>query len=272
MNKFLVGFFLGISMLANVAYAEISPNYVKNVLQDNNGWPLTMICTGSDVNLRTEANTNCEVIDMLQKGDVFYVKDVINGTDYTWFKGVTAKGQTGFMVSKYLDQAPRAANKNERFRAAFLASTIYDGERLAKAMGLEFKYRPELVETLKDEVFHYASHRYKVGSSWVHGEKENDGSFHTIGVILENSGYDRNYNIAGLEVGQKIDLETLKAFSKNMNMIGWEEPYEINMGMEECYWYVHDTVDGQQRPVEGFGIKIKNGYISQIRYWHIPID
>lgn len=271
-KKFVAGLVFGLTMMANLAFAEIATDYLQNVLQDNNGWPLATVCTGSDVNLRTDANTNCEVIDMLQKGDIFYVKEVITRPDYTWCKGVTAKGQTGFMVSKYLEQAPRAATKSERFRAAFLSSKIYDGERLAKAMGDDFKYKPELVETVNEEVFSYAPHRYKVVYCWIHGEKLNDGSFETIGIVFEDSGYDRNYNIAGLEVGQKVDVETLKAFSKNMNMIGWDDPYVIKKGIDECYWYLNDTVDGQERPVEGFGIKIKNGYISQMRYWHIPID
>lgn len=271
-KKLFVGVAFGLTMVANLAYAEIATDYLQNVLQDNNGWPLATVCTGSDVNLRTDASTNCEVIDMMQRGDLFYVKEVVTRPDYTWCMGVTAKGQTGFMVSKYLEQAPRAATKIERFRAAFVSSTIYDGERLAKAMGDNFKYRPELVEELKEEVFHYAPHRYKVNFSWIHGEKQSDGTFHTIGVVHEDSGYDRNYNIAGLEVGQKFNVETIKAFSKNMNMIGWEDPYEIKADMKECYWYLKDTVDGQERPVEGFGIKINNGYISEIRYWHIPID
>ena len=59
---------------------------------------------------------------------------------------------------------------------------------------------------------------------------------------------------------------------KNMNLIGWDSPDEIKADMGECYWYLYDTVDGSPRPVEGFGFQIKNGYISEIRYFHIPVD
>lgn len=271
-KKAIAGLALGLSLIANLASAEIDPQYLQNVLKDNNGWPLATVCIGSDVNVRNDATTNCEVITMLQKGDIFYVQEVIPRADYNWCKGVTGKGETGFMVSKYLEQAPRAAVPSERFRAAFNSSRIYDGRLLAQAMGFDFIYRPELVEKLKEETFGYAPHRYKVAYNWIHGEKNGDGGFDTIGVVLGDSGYDRNYNVAGLEVGQKFDVETIKAFNKNMNLIGWDSPDEIKADMGECYWYLYDTVDGNPRPVEGFGFQTKNGYISEIRYFHIPVD
>lgn len=161
-----------------------------------------------------------------------------------------------------------ATTEIEQFREAFLASKIYDGERLAEASGVEFKYTPELVKNLDEEVFHYAPHKYDVGYNEVHGVKHDDGSFETIGVVIG----DPSYRVAGLEVGQKFIPEVLRKFSNNMNMIGWESNREINEGTTKCNWYLRGNVDGQQRRVEGFGIRISNGYISEIRYWRVPID
>lgn len=267
-KKIVAGLALGLTMAANLAYAELAADYLQNTLQDNNGWPLATVCADSDAVLRAAADNGSGTVDTLQKGDIFYVKTVVTGADGTWCKGVTAGGQTGFMAGSCLEQAPDAEAKTERFRAALLASKIYDGERLAKASGIVFQYSPELVEKLEEEVFHYAPYKYEVGSNEVHGTRLGDGSFETIGVVLR----DPSCRIAGLEVGQKFIPQVLREFSDNMNMIGWESNREINAETTKCNWYRSDTVDGQQRRVEGFGIRISNGYISQIRYWRLPVD
>lgn len=267
-NKLIAGCVLGLTMLANVAFAEIDPGYVKRVLENDNGWPLATVCHATDVNLRTEPNTNCEVITMLQKGDIFYVKEVIEMPDYTWLRGVTASGDKGYMVSRYLNQAPRAAVTSERFRAAFATSTIYDINKFAQELGVNDQYDPAKVEVLKQERFHYAPHRIKVGDNWVHGEKQED-NFWTIGVIVTTPGY----NIAGLEVGKKISVEEVATFSKNMNLIGWQDEGSYTDGYDTLYFYYYDTVDGSNRPVEGFAVSHdKNRIIREIRYWHIPVD
>lgn len=267
-NKLIAACALGLVMLANVAFAEIDPSYVQRVLQNDNGWPLATVCHATDVNLRTEPNTNCEVVTMLQKGDIFYVKEVIEKPDYTWFKGVTASGDKGYMVSRYLNQAPRAAVSSERFRAAFNTSTIYDIKKFAQELGIDYQYDPAKVEVLKEERFHYAPHRIKVGKHWVHGEKEADG-FWPIGVVIAAPGY----NIAGLEVGKKISVEEVAALCKNMNLMGWQDEGSYNDGHDTLYFYYYDTVDGMNRPVEGFAVAHDNKrVIREIRYWHIPVD
>ena len=267
-KKIVAGLALGLTMAANLAYAEISADYLQNVLSENKSWPVAAVCADSDAKLKADADASAETVDLLQKGDIFYVKKAVAGADGIWCKGITAGGQTGFMAGSCLEQAPEAETEIERFKAALLASKIYDGERLAKASGIVFQYSPELAVKLEEEVFHYAPYSCQVGYNEVHGNKLGDGSFETIGVVIQDPGYQ----IAGLEVGQKFIPQVLRDFSDNMNMIGWESNREINAETTRCNWYRSDTVDGQQRRVEGFGIRISNGYISQIRYWRLPVD
>lgn len=267
-KRLIAGCVLGLTMLANAAFASIDPGYVQRVLQNDNGWPLATVCDATDVNLRTEPNTNGEVVAMLQKGDIFYVKEVIKKPDYTWFRGVSEKGDKGYIVSNFLDPARRAANPRERFRAAFKTSTIYDIKKFAQELGIDYKYDPSQVEVLKRELFHYAPHRIQVGKHWVHGEKE-ENSFWTIGVIIAAPGY----NIAGLEVGQKISEEDDAALCKNMNLMGWEGAMHYKEKYNAIQFEYYDTVDGMNRPVEAFAVfHDDNRIIREIHYWHIPID
>jgi len=188
------------------------------------------------------------------------------------------------MVSKYLDQAPRAATPSERFRAAFETGRNYDMNALAKACGIEFQYNPSMVQTLSKEVFHYAPQRVMVGPHEVHGEKLDDSStvlgpneirgenpndrFTIIGVMLKAPGY----KIAGLEVGKSVTEEEMQKFDKNMNFISWNGQSFDEDNMKQYIWYLDDTVDGHARPVEAFRVSVKDNVIKEIRFHHIPID
>lgn len=105
-KKLFLGAALGVAMLANTAFAEVNTAYLANELRSYPGWPLEVYCNATDVNVRTQPNTDCDVITMLQRGDKFYVSrvvDVVN-SEYKWLLGTTEKGHVGFMASKYLIQ------------------------------------------------------------------------------------------------------------------------------------------------------------------------
>ena len=77
---------LGLAMFANTAFAEVNTDYLANELRSYPGWPLEVYCNATDVNVRTQPNTDCDVITMLQRGDKFYVSmvvDVVN-SEYKW--------------------------------------------------------------------------------------------------------------------------------------------------------------------------------------------
>ena len=124
---------LGLAIFANTAFAEVNTAYLANELRSYPGWPLEVYCNATDVNVRTQPNTDCDVITMLQRGDKFYVSrvvDVVN-SEYKWLLGTTEKGHVGFMASKYLDTTPRAASAAGRFNAALEADWIMDPEIFA---------------------------------------------------------------------------------------------------------------------------------------------
>lgn len=75
-NLFL-GMTLGMALLANTAFAHLSGGYLSDIIDEHPRWPLPTQCIATDVNLRTEPNTNCEVVTMLQNGDKFYARKVV---------------------------------------------------------------------------------------------------------------------------------------------------------------------------------------------------
>lgn len=261
----LASLLLAITAMPPGALAQIDPQYLREVLTEDNGWPLSTLCTGTDVRVRAEANTNCDIITYLQPGDVFYVKEVITMADYDWCKGVTAQGERGFVAINYLQLAHDAATQNGRFKAAFETDRIFDGETLAQEIDITFQYDPSKVIALEEEIFHYAPYKYQVGNNWIHGDMLSNGEFIPIGVLITGPGH----KVAGLEVGQKLTDEEFDLFKKNMNLIGWEGPHSYN---DEHYWYLYNTVDSQERPVRGFDVILQDNIIKEIRYYYIPID
>lgn len=84
-KKIFLSAALGLAMFANTAFAEVNTAYLANELRSYPGWPLEVYCNATDVNVRTQPNTDCDVITMLQRGDKFYVSrvvDVVRGRSY----------------------------------------------------------------------------------------------------------------------------------------------------------------------------------------------
>lgn len=71
-KKFFLSAALGVAIFANTAFAEVNTDYLANELRSYPGWPLEVYCNATDVNVRTQPNTDCAVITMLQRGDKFY--------------------------------------------------------------------------------------------------------------------------------------------------------------------------------------------------------
>lgn len=260
-KKFFLSLALGMSLFSSVAFAELNGRQVEAEFKGYFGWPITALCTGSDVNLRTDPGTDSNVITMLQKGDEFHITDVVFRSDYTWMKGVTSDGTTGYMVSKYLDYKPGYGTRAGRFRAAFQSATLYDINKFANALGGAPIYP---IEKAEPELFHYATHKAKVGKYWAHGEAY-PGEFHVIGVDVTEPGYQ----VASLEVGRFMDKENIATLDQDMKSIGWVDGGNYN-GV--YHWYWQEKVDGQFRPVEGFCVKVENNTITGIQWYRIPID
>ena len=268
LKKTLIGTLLGLSLFSATAFAELNCPVIEQELQNYSGWPLTAICIGSDVNLRTEPSTSCEVVTMLQPDDKFYMRRVIYKNDYNWIEGITDKGDKGYMVSKYLVISPTSTTRADRFEAALASSMIFDPEKFSKLTGYAYDGTSQKANP---QLFGYAPDKIKIGPYWVHGEATTSG-FDTIGVAIPLPGY----KVAGLEVGDTLNPQQLETFNQDMQNSNWRPGFD-NLAREletnhKLYWYVYDKVDGLERPVQALGLKFKKQQITEIQYCLIPID
>lgn len=58
----------------DVTAFAISADYISGELEANPRYPYKTYCNAADVNVRSEANTDCDIVTMLQNGDNFYYK------------------------------------------------------------------------------------------------------------------------------------------------------------------------------------------------------
>ncbi len=62
-----------------------------------------LLVTGSDVNFRSEPNTNCKVLDVLQPDEVLTpAGSSFEAEGRTWYKAVSAKGDVGYVAVDYV--------------------------------------------------------------------------------------------------------------------------------------------------------------------------
>ena len=162
-NLFL-GMTLGMALLANTAFAHLSGGYLSDIIDEHPRWPLATQCIATDVNLRTEPNTNCEVVTMLQNGDKFYARKVVFIPDskYVWVYGTTEKGYRGYMYNQYISALPdgQYAHSDEgRFQASVEANWINDPAGYAAGSG----YSMGRVEHADDMNIAYDLNKVQVG-------------------------------------------------------------------------------------------------------------
>lgn len=230
-------------------------------------WPLSVLCTGSDVNLREAPNTSCTVVGSLQKDEQVYLREISSAPEfdgYPWAAIITAQGQKGCVNSKYLQVVPGAAERRERFRALFYSSVFFKmGELSAANDNIHGNGFASITKEEKNMVG-YDDVDSKVIINdliWVYTSKE-AGDIELYAAKLFAPGY----KAAGLGVGDSFDAE---AFSKDMSSIGWEEDMKSS---DEYRWYSRALVDGHKRPVKGFVVKLKDGKITEVIWRLYLID
>ena len=260
-KKLFLGAALGVAMLANTAFAEVNTAYLANELRSYPGWPLEVYCNATDVNVRTQPNTDCDVITMLQKGDKFYVfrvVDVVN-SEYTWLLGTTEKGHSGFMASKYLDVTPRAASAAGRFNAALEADWIMDPEIFASGA-----YYPGPVEKNTDDTISYADKKVQVGPRLFYI----DSAKNRVSEVKINKLHGM---MAGYAVGQQLDTDRYIELDGYLKMNGWEND-PMGVGISDTHhmfgWvkYAYNA-RGQKFLHKSFYVKLDSkDVISEIIY------
>ncbi len=246
------------------AAAQLQADFVEGELDKYPMWPLTTQCTATDVNVRTEPNTNCNVITMLQNGDVFYVYNVIRGNDYVWLYGRTGEGAEGYMVGNYLDAASNSTSKTERFRALVDGAWITDVKNFAAASGQDFS---DKAINLSEERFPFAEQVIKIGPHELHGNfYECDGNLFASAVVLRGPGFA----VLNREVGEQLTEAQLNEINQNMLAIGWNDMY-FNAQNNTYSWYFEEKIDGSMRPTKEIAFTVKNNTITEIVYRYIVI-
>jgi hypothetical protein len=61
-----------------------------------------LLVTGSDVNFRSEPNTSCEVVDVLQMDEQLQPVRSVNNDGRNWYYAINAKGDYGYVVTDYV--------------------------------------------------------------------------------------------------------------------------------------------------------------------------
>lgn len=61
-----------------------------------------LLVTGSDVNFRSEPNTSCEVVDVLQVDEQLQPVRSVNSDGRNWYYAINAKGDYGYVVTDYV--------------------------------------------------------------------------------------------------------------------------------------------------------------------------
>lgn len=226
-KKLFLSAALGLAMFANTAFAEVNTAYLTNELRSYPGWPLEVYCNATDVNVRTQPNTDCDVITMLQRGDKFYVSrvvDVVN-SEYKWLLGTTEKGYVGFMASKYLDTTPRAASAAGRFNAALEADWIMDPEIFASGA-----YYPGPVEQNTDDTITYADKKLQVGPRLFYI----DSAKNRVSEVKINKLHGM---MAGYAVGQLLNTDSQIRLDGYLKMNGWEYDY-MSRGRSDTHYMI----------------------------------
>lgn len=270
-NLFL-GMTLGMVLLANTAFAHLSGGYLSDIIDEHPRWPLATQCIATDVNLRTEPNTNCEVVTMLQNGDKFYARKVvfipnIPNSKYVWVYGTTEKGYRGYMYNQFIGALPdgQYAHSDEgRFQAAVEANWINDPAGYAAGSG----YSMGRVEHADDMNIAYDLNKVQVGPR-VFYTRAFDGK--TFQVVINKAPGE----MAGYTVGQHFDQKERNNFYDMMRRIGWHEAaVDIEEPANSIIWEksVLDA-DGFDRPAKQLIITLNDkDVIESFTYINYDLD
>lgn len=268
-KKLFLGMTLGMALLANTAFAHLSGGYLSDIIDEHQRWPLATQCIAKDVNLRTEPNTNCEVVTMLQNGDKFYARKVvfIPNSKYVWVYGTTEKGYRGYMYNQFIGALPdgQYAHSDEgRFQAAVEANWINDPAGYAAGSG----YSMGRAEHADDMNIAYDLNKVQVGPR-VFYTRAFDGKTYQV-VINKAPG-----EMAGYAVGQHFDQQERNNFYDMMRRIGWHESaVDAEEPTNTIVWEksVLDA-DGFDRPAKQLIITLNdNDVIESFTYINYDLD
>ena len=257
-KKLLLGAALGLALLANTAFA-ISADYLSSELEANPRYPYETYCNAADVNVRSEANTDCDVVTMLQNGDKFYVRKVfyVAGSEYVWLYGSTERGQRGYMASQYLSAEPEAESTAGRFKAALESEFIWNPADYAAYSG----YKMGAVEPAPEIKRSFDVRKVRVGPREFLLYEAADKTFE---VVINRIPGD----IAGYAVGQYFDVSDYKTLNSRFSMLGWNEaPVDAaddEPGQKIYGWQKSKRdADGFDRLENGFYVTVNNKRIIE---------
>ena len=218
-------------------------------------------CTGSDVNLRSEAKTDSEVIGSLEQGEVVYGIDRLNGENWPWLQVITQNGKTGWVYGKYFRADDAALSETNLWKANFASRTFFTLEALENITGVVGEHQPLTTEDKKN-VTSYCNGKRICGPITVYVYNNRDEIF--TSALVTEVGYDAG----GVRIGDSISNPEAQSFGKMLKQVeGWEEgPDAMQNGAN--WWYYKGMVDRHKRPLRGICITCDKDKVVSI-WWGI---
>ena len=253
--------------------------------------PVTVTCTGSNVNLRREPGKNGSVLTRLSKGqNVYAIDKKSTGEAFPWVRVITDEGYKGWFYGQYCKFEAKDLSKEARFKAAFNSSVFFDVLPLQRLTG-HYGYRDSFKESeLKRGLGGYAEYKIKMPELilfCLHSGDDDDSTELKDGLIAAKVISDK-YCAAGLRIGDsffKKDAEKLSKYIRKLERPkdrtrggvkeweageGWDGPSQFDD--ESYWWFMRETVDKSRRPVQGFTVGCKNGKITDIWWCTYAVD
>lgn len=232
--------------------------------------PALGLCSGYDINLRTQPNTQSEVLTTLNKNHRLYLCEKIRTTaaDKGWYRVALFTDNdrkvlipSAFIYAEYVRDEAGNMSSTQRFRAAFETSVLFNYRTLQQATNS--KAIPEELP----KVAGYETHRTEFIPGMVaHSEKisEDEYVMHTIRV---ETSY---YTVCGLRVGDTLTPELESLIHSGMVAMGWEGSKQAAYSS----WMLYQANAGWKdpRPIRSFKIMHENNIITGFQWQVYLID
>lgn len=234
-------------------------------------WPVAAVCAGSDVNIRSGPVTDRgEILGSLQPGDPVYMEEFTENLyeGYPWAKVITGQGIKGYVNARYLELAPEAMTRPQRFLAAFNSSVFFGFDELAASYAYMHGNGFADLES-SDRRFDGAKFKIVVGEYdvWAYCDRNEN----VDGLKIQMWGasvISSQKETAGLRLGQKMNSSALTQFHQDMESIGWY----LLPGKNGMQWYRNREYLAELPNSKGFGFSCRDGEINGIWWCTYPAE
>lgn len=256
---------LALFLYSSSVFAQ-STKELPAVSADN---PLAAYSTGSAVNIRDMPGASGNKIGALWENEEVCILDKKDtGEEYPWV--LVAPGWSdskGWVYGKFIAFNDDALTENGRFKAKFEYNVFFplsNKNLFMQAAGIQNdRAKTAAIADDDNDCPHYADKKMMFDKGFALYLMEDE----LIGVTVEN----RDFDVAGLKVGNTLDENQIKQFNAKMVGAGWDEMsfYEEE---NQYTWHLEQMVDGSKRPVKRFSFVLENGAIKSFNWRSTVFD